>query len=591
MKSASLRFEHILYGLIFLAALLVRLLFLGSAPLSDSEASLALQAAAGGKAGLIEFANPAYHVLTSLFFDIFSPNNFLARFWPALAGSILVLSPIFFRRWLGPRAALILAAGLAVDPGLASLSRTAGSSLPALAAVILAAGAWLNGYAVAAGIFSGLALLTGPGLWPGVVGLAAAVLLTRDRLADAGHEIEVEGLAIPPINLQDNQHPRLIRVDWMKAGVAAAVTFAAVGTGLLTEPGGAGAAINSLPVYLKTWLTGGGMPLVSFLAALPFYEILPLSLGLFGSVRSLFRKSNLDRFLGLWLVLAAALAILNPARQPADLAWVLIPLWALAAREIDLHLALPAEERLPAIVQFGVAILVLVFVTISFTNLLDTFQNNPTDAFARSRQNLQWVVLLGAVLLLVLTSYLIAWGWAAPATLRGLIWAVVLVMSAFTITGATRSTGIDGHDHPELWQGARRVLQVDLLTGTMDDLSRWNTGFPAKLETAVIQVDSPAVHWALRNANQTQFLPALTRDNNPALIITPTEGKPGLPAAYHGQDFILTSETPWQDFALLDWMKWAVFRRAPQTPVSVILWARSDLFPDGKPGLTPVQTP
>ncbi len=71
----------------------LRFVQLGALPLSDYEADWALQAlrvVQGLKPAI--GPNPAYVHLTAILFYIFGATNFLARFWPALAGSALVLA-------------------------------------------------------------------------------------------------------------------------------------------------------------------------------------------------------------------------------------------------------------------------------------------------------------------------------------------------------------------------------------------------------------------------------------------------------------------------------------------------------------------
>ncbi len=92
------RHESLLYAVAFLLALAVRLIKLGSLPLSDTEASLALQAlgVAQGTHPILG-SQPAYILLTSvLFYCLGAGTNFLARLIPALAGSTLALVPALF---------------------------------------------------------------------------------------------------------------------------------------------------------------------------------------------------------------------------------------------------------------------------------------------------------------------------------------------------------------------------------------------------------------------------------------------------------------------------------------------------------------
>src|SRR4030042_5456640 len=99
MKAFRLTSEFTYYGLAFLLALFLRLFQLGAAPLSEVEAGWALQALSLAQGQSAAFGpQPAYIILTSQFFSIFGDTNFLARFFPALSGSLLVWLPFFLDR-------------------------------------------------------------------------------------------------------------------------------------------------------------------------------------------------------------------------------------------------------------------------------------------------------------------------------------------------------------------------------------------------------------------------------------------------------------------------------------------------------------
>ena len=180
MNPPRLKNEGWLYGLAFLIALGLRLLQLGTAPLTDSEANLAMQALhiANGTRPLLG-PQPAYILLTSVHFLVFESSNFMARLVPALVGSVMVFAPMFFREKLSPRPALILAFLFAIDPGLVALSRLAGGVVLAVAFTLFAWGMWNRRYFVLAGVFAGLALLSGTSIWMGLLGLGLAGLFIR----------------------------------------------------------------------------------------------------------------------------------------------------------------------------------------------------------------------------------------------------------------------------------------------------------------------------------------------------------------------------------------------------------------------------
>src|SRR5512145_3460795 len=180
MNSSSTQNKAWLYWLAFLIALGFRLIQLGAAPLTDSEATLALQALhiAQGKAPLLG-SQPGYILLTSVLFAVINTTNFMARFVPALVGSALAFAPYFFRDKIKPRPALILAFLFAIDPGLVAFSRQADGTMLAVASLLFAWAMWRDRRAIPAGIFAGLALLSGPSLWAGLLSLGLTTLFLQ----------------------------------------------------------------------------------------------------------------------------------------------------------------------------------------------------------------------------------------------------------------------------------------------------------------------------------------------------------------------------------------------------------------------------
>jgi len=163
MKTNRWTIEHSLYALALLVAVVIRLLALKTIALNDIEAGWALQAFGLARGLAVDIGpQPLYVLFTGLLFSLLGSDNLLARLLPVLAGSLLVLFPYFMRGYIGKRAAVIMAFGLALDPALVFLSRNAGSQMPALSFSLLALAAVLTRRPVWAGLFIGLALLAGP---------------------------------------------------------------------------------------------------------------------------------------------------------------------------------------------------------------------------------------------------------------------------------------------------------------------------------------------------------------------------------------------------------------------------------------------
>ena len=117
----------------------------------------------------------------------------------------MVFAPMLFRDQLRPRPALILAFLFAIDPGLVALSRLAGGVVLAVAFTLFAWGMWNHRRFVLAGIFAGLALLSGTSIWMGLLGLGMAWLFVRwvERKPSHGRSSDNSLSLNPPQDLDD----------------------------------------------------------------------------------------------------------------------------------------------------------------------------------------------------------------------------------------------------------------------------------------------------------------------------------------------------------------------------------------------------
>ncbi|MFH1905818.1 MAG: hypothetical protein ABIL11_00275, partial [Chloroflexota bacterium] len=367
MTNRRLTLEHILYALAFSLALTLRFLHLGALPLSDFEADWALQALQVARGAHPAIGpNPAYVLLTSIPFYIFGASDFLARFWPALAGSALSLAPFFFRDRLGRVPALILAFALAFEPGLLALSRVAGSLILAVSFLVLAWAMWRDGrYPCAAptrlaGVLAGLALLSGPALWMGLLALGLTWAIgqalggkqpaksrnpeqserTDDRrpTTDDGQSPDGDASRSSIVNRQssiETGHWLLITDNWKPALAYMLGTLLLGGSLFLLAPNGLSALVASLLAFVKGWWTPSGERVIHLLGALVAYQLMALIFGipaLVGGIRPSRRcpefiegccagKDRLVIGLGLWAGVALLLALIYPGRQVADLAW------------------------------------------------------------------------------------------------------------------------------------------------------------------------------------------------------------------------------------------------------------------------------
>jgi hypothetical protein len=587
MRFRSIKHESVLYVIAFILAAALRFIQLGALPLSDSEAEWALQAfnIAQGTRPLLG-PQPIYILPTSLLFFLFGTSNFLARFIPALTGSALILVPYLFRGRLKPVPGLLLAFFLALDPGLVSLSRQAGSLMPALTFVLLAWAFWWRERPRAAGVFAGLALLSGPSLWAGLLGLGLAWGLQRlrgRRSASARGEEQVDTEAA-------GQGVVSIRREDLKIALTfGGATILLGGTMFLVSPNGLSAWLNSLPVYLAGWLQPSGVPAGRLLFALLAYQPLALSFGLAAVVRGWWQRRKRYMRLSLWFLAALLVIVFYPARQVGDLAWVSIPLWVLAALELSNHTRIFLEERREVA---GMAALVLILLSFAWLDYAGIALDPLTPANLTSNaiqvggsvlfENLpptRYVLLISVLLLLVVSVMMVALGWSARTARLGSVWGLTIALGIYSLGMAWGATGLRTPNGWELWWPDKRPVQADLLLATVNEQSEWSTGDAMSQDVTLLDIDSPALEWLLRGRT-VHTVSALDLQDAPAIVISSQTEAINLPIAYRGQDFTWRREPFWDIAGIYEWIKWSVFRDMPYETETVIVWVRNDLFID-----------
>jgi hypothetical protein len=598
MQFRLTKYESSLYVIAFILAAALRFIQLGALPLSDTEAEWALQAlrvAEGTHPPL--GPQPIYILPTSLLFFLFGISNFLARFIPALAGSALILVPYLFRQRIKPVPSLFLAFFLALDPGLVSLSRQAGSLMPALIFLLLAWAFWWGKRPRAAGVFGGLALLAGPTVWAGLLGLGLAWILRRimeKPSASARDEKKADTKESSPKGEAGEGAESANR-----EGLKAALTFGGAtillgGTMFFLSPNGLSAWLNALPVYLGGWTRPSGVPASRLWFAMLAYQPLALLFGLVAVVRGWWRGERRNIHLSLWLLTALLVATFYPARQVGDLAWVLVPLWSLAALELSNHAQIFSEERREVAGMALLVVILLLFTWLDFAGIaLDPLgQVNVTTNVIRIGdrtlfENLpptRYILLISVLLLLLVSVLMVALGWSTRTARLGSVWGLMIALGTYLLGVAWGATGLRTPDGWELWWPGKQPVQAELLLATVDEQSEWSTGSGISQAVTVTGLESPALEWLLRG-RKVQTVPALDTQEAPAIVISTWTENLNLPITYRGQDFTWHKEPSWEILTVYEWIKWSVFRELPQNTETVIVWVRNDLFTDTRESL------
>ena len=639
-----------LYLLAFGLAVAIRLLRLGEIPLGDDEARWALQALDLAK-GLHTTMGPqpAYVVLTGVLFFAVQASNFAARLIPALFGAVLCLVPFYFRDRLGSKPALVLAFFLAFDPTLLGISRLAGSPIMAVSAWLLAWGTWRNANLRAAGIWAGIALLSGPALWPGVIGMLVSYGLLRgffsaqvqktqvvgkskENKSTASNEIipgRFAGQITPDTageTLWDNPGSRtgmeaakedtqsrtiVNKMDadgnvsasaeqadkeqepaafWYVANLPslpnakalllmffyAAGTYLILGSLFLMASGGLSAGLASIPAYFGGWLSAPGVPLTRLLLGLGIYEFLAILLAAAGLLRGILKRDYLTIMLGAWLLVALVLALAYPARQLADLVWVLLPLISLAALEFSSYLVPILDGTWETIGMAVFTSALLVFALLNYFAIALTAMDS-TDV------QLRWWILFGSIALLLVSLAMVAFGWSFGVAIQGGLWGCLLILFIYTFATSVASAELRTSPTFEMWPTSAFIGQPETLLNQMNDLSRWKMGTKTAMDVTIAGVDSPALRWLLRDWEVTSLPDASLGAATPMIVISDSKSiQTSIAKSYRGQSLSWRVTPLWDHGLLADWLRWSILHEFPKDEEKIVLWTRSDVFIDSQ---------
>jgi hypothetical protein len=555
MDSKKPNLETAVYCLIFLIALLVRMIGLGQTPLNDFEAVPALQAFAVSQAQETAIGGqPGYVLLTAALFRMMTASDFWARFWPALVGAAIVLVPYLLRSRFPGKTGLIAALFLAIDPALVAISRTAGGASLALVFGLLAAAFMIRKEWIAGGIFLGFAMASGAFFWTGLV---------------------LGGIIFVVIRLQSNVKLPLPSSgkDWALLGITTSIAAVMGSSGFFFQPSGLSGIGNGLVSFAERWSTASLVSLKTEGIVFGFTYFPALILGAAGLIVSKKQHPFLTRVLLTWVIAATLLVVLLPSREINDWVWAALPLWGLASLGIDAFLQKIVEsERLVLAAQFTVTVALLIF---SGLNLEAYFFNSYGDlTIDRNR-------LIGAglpIILLIIVTAFLAWGWSPQTALRGLGLGISVLLVVWDFSAGIKSAGGLVQASSIAWKPQPIVVDERLLASQVEELSLWNHGQRQAIDIQVVNYDQPALRWALRNFQNTTWDLSYSQVETPSIIIAPDYQQIGSTTLYRGQGISWAQYPSFDQMNFPQWMRWAFYRQSPVDEIRLILYARNDLF-------------
>lgn len=546
----------------FVIGVAFRLIRLGVMPLSNMEAEFALQALAVARRSETLFGDHiAFLSLTGINFFLFSTGNFLARFWPAFSGALVVFVPFLFKKSIGQWPASFASLVFAISPEMVGLSRIIGSPMMAMVFLMLTIGFFSTGKPILVGLFLGLGLMSGPSFWLGVVILAGSLILAE--LFFGVREV-FSGL--------------LFRKDkpfWIYFAFSFTTTLLVVGTGFFMAP----AALSGIFTGLYTFLLSiGGHRLVPF-GLIPFtllaYAGGALLFGLWGGIRGVLLGSKLELFLFTWAMFGSLFIMLYPGGSPADVIWVTLPLWILSVRVVSFAWHKPESSTLVVAITSVLVVVMSAFMLLALRALV-------APTLAQSQQLNYLIALSGGAVMLVVVILLVNYGWSEAIARTGLLLGLALVLSAGMISVSVNSSGIGPDVTHELWYPDEAILFTEWMQITIDRVMVWNSRGNESVDITVAGIDTPGMRWALRDYGQVDLISFLPPQSQPGILITEMSAIPEIANSYQGQGLVWAREVPWRDLSANQYLTWLVTRDVPTIPKEVILWVRTDLMPSGR---------
>lgn len=618
-----LNLEVIAYTVLIALTLALRLIALGDVPISTVEVTPAVSAwrTVMPQSPVVPEVlpdSPAVFWAQRTAFTVLGANEMSARVLTALAGVLVVLTPLLFRDLLGATRSLLLAALLMASAVLMIASRTSeGLTWGVLFAAIMLWGikCWwqtrvirYGAVGVAAGVL--LVLFSDPAavllaLLLLVAGFAAARLTAREE--DTGRSLRAELAGFP-----------LLR--GLGLGVLVLVVLA---TGFLTFVPGLSSVGSMLGgLFMEDF----EIPLAHALLVTLFYEPLLPVLAVAGLILLARRHAFtfVDRFFTVWLIGGVILSIVYGRLSPASALWVTLPLAGLASYAVAMTFY---RARIPFVTpetlddadaghlysaswgKWIVALTFAAFLVMLAVHLgvvaraslqvgagLDVFMatlaQNPVIDVSRS---LLWTAV--TVLMMIVGYFLAAGVWGAATTLQGAGLGLFGYLLAIGISAGWYGSVANATVAAEGWHPTATTETYPYVRASLLELAQRQTQGEPLLPVTVVR--NPAVGitgdrliaWALRDFPRVEFVPDISAARGREIIITALDigalgmdldaPPPDLGGNYAGQHFTIKRVWDTNSMTLLDFPAWLLQRRtraAAQDAQAVILWVRADVF-------------
>ncbi len=601
-RAWGITYEQIAYVVLAVLALVLTLAALDVTPLNEGEARAALAAyryvypEAPGEALIAP--SPLLFLAQSTAFTVIGNGEFAARVATAIAGVLLVLSPVLFRRLFGVERSLLLSALLLGSPVVLISARGSSPALwAALFAVLTLWAGWRwwsdrreRDAILLLVLLAALIFLTEPGgilTAIALVGALLAALITEPAVAnDEGDEDETVDRLAPLTE-------RLRAFPWALAGGVAVLVTLALATNFLLHSEGLTAVGDLLARFVDGFVarpanTPAFFPLRISLFYEPWFWLLAAAYVIWSWRRA--QADFIERFALAWLVLGALAAVIYNGAGAEHALWLTLPLVLLVSGLAQPIFAPYEVDEAPGWARWLTALAVfalLAMASIAFQAVARSFARFGTLQLITSQVDaINVIVLLIALAFLVVGYFLVRSFWESDGVpLRGAAIGLI-AFACLTSLGAGWRTSVSGAGNPvDLWQRRAVSPNLNLLRASLLDLADRTTRGYTEMQLGVVTGGDPLIAWQVRDFNNALLAGDVASLRGLPVILIPAQSAdapdPELGGAYVGQEFLVaqmwdinllfTNEIP-------AWWTERFANNQATINTRYVLWVRQDIY-------------
>lgn len=558
--------EHFLYILAVIIGVSFRFIDLGSLPLSDAEGLVSLHALQliSGESNFGHSDQTFLANIQAILFFFFGNSNFVARFFPALIGVLIIPTPGLFKKYFSPQAMIILSFWIALSPTFIALSRQVDSTILFLLSGLLFIFFLINRSVIPSAIFFTISLLTGRIFFWAVIIFLFTFIYLNLFLRNQKNRIYDQSIQL------------LKNFEWKKFGFISIITYFLVSTvGFLfpEQLSGVGYGFNA---YLNGWSQPSTISLPDLLRGLFFYEYGAILFGIAGII-FMIRKDPIARLLLTGFLLFSIIQIILVSEKSIYYnLFIILPLMIAASFFIH-QFATVSRMFLPKILAIiFITLSIIFFISLAFMSMFA----NPSQGGQENTLRIFFVIagfalIIGAGLL---TGWAISWKIAG----KSFLFVAIIFLVILTFSAAVNASGLRNPYHNEILQLQPLPVEQDLLINTLEDYSEWNYGEKLTIKIFVMGDQPASLLWTLRNFKNVSLGNEVPLNEEIDAIITNADQNLVQSDSFRGQDILWTSKPAWSLMSSSEYAHWFLTRRALQDVINqktIIVWVRNSLFP------------